>query len=342
MRDLELFERRPRRRARRAARRRRARVVHSRSGEAASIAACVATLRSSATGRRRRDAGTERHRRPRGAVQRSRSRSSGGGGKYSSSSTVTSTTSTPSRGASRSRTSSTSHSGAEAPAVTPTVPARSSGSSSAQLTRSTRGQPAAVATLASETVFEEFAEPITTTASQRRRRSRAAPPGGWSWRSRGRSVRHPELGEALLRPFGDPPCHSSWGSVVWASSATGAVGLVERVDVGLATRRGAPPPARPPSCRSPPRGRRGRRRRRCSPCSARTFSSWWTLVTSGQTALTTARPSAGGGRLDLRGGAVRGEHQRRARRDLVDVVDEDRRPGARNSSTTRRLWTISW
>src|SRR5690606_24096023 len=52
-----------------------------------------------------------------------------GGGKYSSSSVIR-TTSTPSDGASRVRTCSTSSSGADAPAVTPTTPARSSGSSS--------------------------------------------------------------------------------------------------------------------------------------------------------------------------------------------------------------------
>ena len=57
-----------------------------------------------------------------------------GGGKYSSSS-VSCTSSTPSRGASRAMTASTSSSGADAPAVTPTVPWRSSGSSSAPLTR---------------------------------------------------------------------------------------------------------------------------------------------------------------------------------------------------------------
>ena len=54
------------------------------------------------------------------------SRSSGGGGKYSSS-VVTVTSVTPSAGARRAITASTNASGAEAPAVTPTVPVRSSG-----------------------------------------------------------------------------------------------------------------------------------------------------------------------------------------------------------------------
>ena len=48
---------------------------------------------------------------------------------------LTLTSSTPWRGAMRAMTASTSSSGAEAPAVTPTVPARSSGSSSGPLTR---------------------------------------------------------------------------------------------------------------------------------------------------------------------------------------------------------------
>ena len=51
--------------------------------------------------------------------------------------------------------------------MTPTTPARSSGSSSAEFTRSTRGHPVVAATWASETVFEEFAEPMTTTESHR-------------------------------------------------------------------------------------------------------------------------------------------------------------------------------
>ena len=67
---------------------------------------------------------------------------SGGGGKYSSSS-VTWTSSTPWTGARRATTASTSSSGADAPAVTPTVPERSSGSSAASFTRSTSGQPEA-------------------------------------------------------------------------------------------------------------------------------------------------------------------------------------------------------
>ena len=60
----------------------------------------------------------------------SRSRRLRGGGKYSSSS-VNQTSSDASTGARRAMTASTSSSGADAPAVTPTVPARSSGSSSA-------------------------------------------------------------------------------------------------------------------------------------------------------------------------------------------------------------------
>ena len=73
------------------------------------------------------------------------------------------------RGASRATTAWTSSSGADAPAMTPTVPARSSGSSSGPLTRSTRGQPAAGAVRSRARVLDELAEPMTTTASQRPR-----------------------------------------------------------------------------------------------------------------------------------------------------------------------------
>ena len=97
------------------------------------------------------------------ATARSASRSSGGGGKYSSSS-VTWTISTPSRGASRAMICCTSQSGAEAPAVTPTTPLKSSGTSSGELTLVTL-EHEAEATLASASVFDEFDEPTTTTAS---------------------------------------------------------------------------------------------------------------------------------------------------------------------------------
>ena len=63
------------------------------------------------------------------------------------------------------RTSFTIDSGADAPAVTATTPDKSSGRSWAPLTRRTREQPAAAATFASATVFDELADPITTTAS---------------------------------------------------------------------------------------------------------------------------------------------------------------------------------
>ncbi len=93
-----------------------------------------------------------------------RSRKLRGVGKYSSSS-VMRTSRTPSRGASRSITDSTSSSLADAPAVTPTVPDRSLGSSSAVLTRSTLAQPLSVASRARAIVFDEFDDPMTTIAS---------------------------------------------------------------------------------------------------------------------------------------------------------------------------------
>ena len=96
----------------------------------------------------------------------SRSRRLRGGGKYSSSS-VTSTSVTPSTGSSRSITALTKSSGAEAPAVTPTTPARSSGNSSASLTRNTRSQPASAARPTRALVLDELTDPITTTASHR-------------------------------------------------------------------------------------------------------------------------------------------------------------------------------
>ena len=70
----------------------------------------------------------------------------------------------------------TSSSGADAPAVTPTVPVSSSGSSSGPLTRNTWVAPASRASLSSARVFDELAEPITTMASQR---SAMAPRADW-------------------------------------------------------------------------------------------------------------------------------------------------------------------
>ena len=94
----------------------------------------------------------------------SKSRRFRGGGKYSSSS-MTVTSCVPWAGASRSITSHTRCSGAEAPAVTPMVPERSSGTSLASLMRSTRRQPASAANSTRDMVFDELAEPITSTAS---------------------------------------------------------------------------------------------------------------------------------------------------------------------------------
>ena len=51
--------------------------------------------------------------------------------------------------------------------MTPTVPARSPGSSSGPLMRCTRGQPASAARRSSARVLDELAEPMTTRASQR-------------------------------------------------------------------------------------------------------------------------------------------------------------------------------
>jgi hypothetical protein len=142
-----------------------------------------------------------------------------GGGKYSSSS-VTLTGSTPWRGASRWTMSSTSSSGADAPAVTPTVPCRSSGSSSALLTRNTRGQPASIASFSRARVLEELDEPITTMASQRDAIAMSA-----DWRfvvAKHRSLRPGVQASGYLAVTASAtPAQSRCDNVVWARSATG-------------------------------------------------------------------------------------------------------------------------
>ncbi len=128
--------------------------------------------------------------------------------------------STPSTGARRATTASTSSSGADAPAVTPTVPERSSGSSRASLTRSTRGHPEARATFSRARVLEEFTEPMTTTASARPAMAFRA-----AWRLVVAKHRSDRLGIQRSgnrsRARSMMPDHSSWLRVVWASSATG-------------------------------------------------------------------------------------------------------------------------
>ena len=143
-----------------------------------------------------------------------------GGGKYSSSSVMRSS-STPRDGDRRAMTAATNSSGAEAPAVTPTTPERSDGSSSATLMRWTRGQPASTARRSRARVFEEFADPITTIASQRGAidmsadcrfvvaKQRSERPGVQTSGNRSRTRTA-------------TPSQSRWLSVVWASSATGS------------------------------------------------------------------------------------------------------------------------
>ena len=63
------------------------------------------------------------------------------------------------------------------------------------------------------------------------------------------------------------------------------------------------------------------------PLPARTFSSWWTLVTRGHTASTTTRPRSRAALDDLGGRSVRREHERGAVGHLVHVVDEDHPSG---------------
>ena len=126
----------------------------------------------------------------------------GRGGKYSSS-TVTGDRCTPWTGSRRSTTASTRASGADAPAVTPTVPDRSSGSSEASLTRTTRGQPKATATCSRATVLDEFSEPMTTTASTwpGQGLEGGLPVGGGE--AQVAPVGHPQIGEPLPGPVDD-------------------------------------------------------------------------------------------------------------------------------------------
>jgi hypothetical protein len=130
----------------------------------------------------------------------------------------------------------TSSSDADAPAVTPTVPTRSSGSSSAVFTRSTRSQPASLASLASARVFEELAEPITTMASQRGASSSSA-----VWRlvvAKQRSLR-PGTHMAGKRSIAAActPAQSRWLRVVWASIATGpSIAGSAATSAGVSTR----------------------------------------------------------------------------------------------------------
>ena len=117
----------------------------------------------------------------------------------------------------------TTSSGAEAPAVTPTVPVRSAGSSSGPFTRSTRGHPAARATFSRAVVLDEFAEPMTTTAS-------ASPAMALRAACLFVVAKHRSLRPGIhrsgkrARAASLMPAHSSWFSVVWASRATGVAG----------------------------------------------------------------------------------------------------------------------
>ena len=109
---------------------------------------------------------------------------------------------------------------------------RSSGSSSASLTRKTRAQPASRASFSSARVLDELAEPITTTASQRGAIAISA-----DWRlvvAKHRSLRpgRPQVGEALLRGRRARRPSRGGESVVWASRATGSVERGQGVDLG--------------------------------------------------------------------------------------------------------------
>ncbi|TPW14181.1 MAG: hypothetical protein FD127_1566 [Acidimicrobiaceae bacterium] len=119
-------------------------------------------------------------------------------------------------------TASTSSSGAEAPAVTPTTPDSSAGSSPAWFTRKTRGPPVWAASFSSALVFDEFAEPITTIASQR---STIAIRALWRFVvAKQRSLRPGVQAPGYFTFTASATSYQSrCDSVVWASSATGSV-----------------------------------------------------------------------------------------------------------------------
>ena len=118
-------------------------------------------------------------------------------------------------------TASTSSSGADAPAVTPTVPVRSVGSSSGPLTRATRPHPASPARAARAMVLDELADPITTTASQR---SASADRAAWRLVVAKQRSERPGVQTDGNRSLvaSSTPVQSRCESVVWASTATGS------------------------------------------------------------------------------------------------------------------------
>ena len=117
--------------------------------------------------------------------------------------------------------SSTSSSGADAPAVTPTVPYRSSGSSAALLTRKTRAQPASIASFSSARVLDELEEPMTTMASHREAIAISA--DCLFVVAKHRSLRPGVQASGYLAVTAwATPDQSRCDKVVWASRATGS------------------------------------------------------------------------------------------------------------------------
>ena len=167
---------------------------------------------------------------------------------------------------SRAITASTSSSGADAPAVTPTVPVRSSGSSSARVDAvAPRAQPDSRASFSSARVLDELAEPMTTTASHRAAIAVSADCRFVVAKHRSLRPGHPHVGEALPRwRRARRPTRGATASSARAARPALEVGQRRDVVDGLdqVDRRRA----RRPSCRPPPRGPRGRRTRSGSPC----------------------------------------------------------------------------
>ena len=154
------------------------------------------------------------------------------------------------------------------------------------LTRATSGHPASRASFSSARVFDEFAEPMTTTASQRLASSISA-----DWRfvvAKQRSLRpgaHTSGKRSRTATATSP--QSRCDSVVWASSATGC------------SKAGRASTSATLSTRLIDVGRDGHRADRLlvalvadvddavALAGADLRTSWWTFVTSGHTESTT-------------------------------------------------------
>ena len=191
---------------------------------------------------------------------RTASRSSRGSGKYSSSSTA-GPPRRPRRGARRSTTACDQLLGRRRPGGDADRPGRSSGSSSAPLTRSTRGQPAAgrgaLERQGVRGVGRADDDDGVALAGDGLEGGLAVG-GGEAQVAAGRAPTGRGSGAWAAS---STPCHSSTARVVWARKATGPVRARAAPPLGLVLDAGARRRGRPPPCRPPRHGPRGRRTR---------------------------------------------------------------------------------